>query len=263
MIYDIAITMKDGAPEIASRYSLSEQVRNYLLDRIATGVFPPGHRIIEARVAEELHVSTIPVREAIRELVAMRVLEYVVHRGVRVREVSMLETMDALRVKAVLEALAARLAGPQITGVVPQLRKYVEPMEDSAFRRDFVKYQEQNQHFHRAVVETSGNQILLEIWDSLAFQVRTRFIMDYLHIVHPEDLAQEHEGILGAAESGDAEALAAHLMEHANSLVSYLEKQMSTNAAASASRVEQGNPDDVITRRRKRTYPKGEGAIHE
>jgi DNA-binding GntR family transcriptional regulator len=97
-------------------------VRNHILARIATGQFPPGYKIVEARIAEELHVSTIPVREAIRELVAKRVLEYLVHRGARVREVSMAETIDALRVKAVLEALAARLGGPKLILLAPQLR---------------------------------------------------------------------------------------------------------------------------------------------
>ena len=159
---------------IASRYSLCEQVRNYILERIATGAFPPGTRIIEARIAEDLRVSTIPVREAIRELVAKRVLEYLVHKGARVREVSILETVDALKVKAVLEALAARSVGARIKALVPELSRYVPPMEEAALRRDFVEYQNQNQHFHRAVVAASANQILLSVWDSLAFEVRTQ-----------------------------------------------------------------------------------------
>ncbi len=219
---------------IASRYSLSDQVKNYILERVATGVFPPGARIIEARIAEDLHVSTIPVREAIRELVAKRVLELLVHRGARVREVSILETVDALRVKAVLEALAARLAAGRLRELVTEMRRYVPPMEESALRRDFVEYQNQNQHFHRAVVECSGNQILLSVWESLAFEVRTRFIMDYLHIIDPEELAREHESILQAAEEGNVEALAEALGAHANSLVEHLEQQMSMNASASA-----------------------------
>jgi len=226
--------MDHKPPVIASRYSLSEQVKNYISERIATGAFAPGDRIIEARIAEELHVSTIPVREAIRELAAKRVLELLVHRGARVREVSVLETADALRVKAVLEALAARLAAPRIKELIPEMRRYVPPMEEAALRRDFVEYQNQNQHFHRAVVEASGNEILLSVWDSLAFEVRTRFIMDYLHIVDPEELAKEHESVLQAAEAGNIEEMATALMNHANRLVEHLEKQTSVNETHSA-----------------------------
>ena len=177
--------MEQAQSVIANRSSLSEQVRNHILARVANGQFPPGHKIVEARIAEELRVSTIPVREAIRELVAKRVLEYLVHRGARVREVSMAETVDALRVKAVLEALAARLAGSRLASLAPRLRAYARSILDSAVSHDFVEYQDQNQHFHRTIVEASGNQILLAQWDSLAFEVRTRFLLDYLQTVDP------------------------------------------------------------------------------
>jgi len=226
--------MEPAQSVIASRFSLSEQVRNHILARIATGQFPPGHKIVEARIAEALHVSTIPVREAIRELVARRVLEYLVHRGARVREVSMAETIDALRVKAVLEALAARLAGPRLMPLVPRLRSYIQPILDSAVRHDFVEFQDQNQHFHRTIVEASGNQILLAQWDSLAFEVRTRFLLDYLQAVDPQVLAREHADILLAIEDGETESVASLLMSHANHLVEYLERQMSDNRADSS-----------------------------
>ncbi len=216
---------------IANRSSLSEQVRNHILARIANGQFPPGYKIVEARIAEELHVSTIPVREAIRELVAKRVLEYLVHRGARVRQVSMAETVDALRVKAVLEALAARLAGPKLAPLAPRLRSFVRPILESATSHDFVEYQDQNQHFHRTIVEASGNQILLAQWDSLAFEVRTRFLMDYLKSVDPQILAREHDEILKAIEAGQTETVAGLLMSHANHLVDYLQRQMSFNAS--------------------------------
>jgi DNA-binding GntR family transcriptional regulator len=223
--------MKESAQSvIANRFSLSEQVRNHILARIANGQYPPGYKIVEARIAEELHVSTIPVREAIRELVAKRVLEHLLHRGARVREVSMAETVDALRVKAVLEGLAARLAGPKLLELVPKLREYVTTMLGSVARHDFVEFQNQNQSFHRTIVEASENPILLNLWDSLAFEVRTRFIMDYQKVVDPIVLAREHEDILHAMERQNPEQVANLLISHANGLVEYLHRQMRLNA---------------------------------
>src|SRR5208337_3237148 len=190
-------TMSEADPVAASRYSLSEQVRNHVLNMIAVGELAPGDRIVEARIASELHVSSIPVREAIRELVAKRVLEYVVHKGARVREVSMAETVDALQVKAVLEALAARLAGARLADCTTRLRECLKPMRGLLIRHDFVRFQDQNQSFHRAIMESSGNPILLAMWESLAFEVRTRFIMDHMKAVDPDQLTGEHESILG------------------------------------------------------------------
>lgn len=209
----------------ASRYSLSQQVRNHILNKVSTGELAPGDKVIEARIAAELHVSTIPVREAIRELAAMRVLNYWVHRGARVREVTVSETVDALHVKGVLEALAARLAGEKLRRILAELQKYSDQIQEAARRHNWVQYQDQNQLFHRLIVETSGNQILLSLWDSLAFDVRTRFIMDFLRIVDPTELAREHDEILQAIRTGDTGRVAELLSYHANKLVEYLMEQ--------------------------------------
>jgi DNA-binding GntR family transcriptional regulator len=222
--------MEQLTPPVTSRYSLSEQVRNRILNKVASGELSPGDRIVEARIAEELQVSSIPVREAIRELVARRILEYNVHKGARVREVSMAETVDALHVKAVLEALAARLAGRRLKELIPRLREYTRSIEDSARRRDFVDYQNQNQRFHGAIVEAARNPTLLRLWDSLDFEVRTRFILDYLQGVDPNDLAVEHEDVLRAIEEGETETVATLLNSHAKHLVEHLQRQMAENS---------------------------------
>ena len=209
----------------ASRYSLSQQVRNHILNKVSTGELAPGDKVIEARIAAELHVSTIPVREAIRELAAMRVLNYWVHRGARVREVTVSETVDALHVKGVLEALAARLAGKKLRRSLAELQQYSDHIQEAARRHDWVQYQDQNQLFHRSIAEAAGNQILLSLWDSLAFEVRTRFIMDFLCIVDATELAREHNEILQAVDVGDTGRVAELLSHHANKLVEYLMEQ--------------------------------------
>jgi len=199
---------------------------------IAVGDLAPGDRIVEARIASELNVSSIPVREAIRELVAKRVLEYMVHKGARVREVSMAETVDALQVKAVLEALAARLAGARLAQCTARLREYLKPMRALLVRRDFVKFQDKNQGFHRAIVEASGNPILLTLWDTLAFEVRTKFIMDHLKGLDPDQLTGEHEIVLRAIEERDPERVAELLMTHSYHLIEGLKNQIAATAVS-------------------------------
>jgi DNA-binding GntR family transcriptional regulator len=223
--------MNRPAETAASRYSLSQQVRNHILNKIATEELAPGDKVVEARIATELNVSTIPVREAIRELAAMRVLDYEVHRGARVREVTVSETIDALRVKAVLEALAAKLAGERLRNVLEGLRHSSKQIQDAARRRDWIAFQDHNQVFHRLIVESAANPILLNLWDTLAFDVRTRFIMDFLRIVDPTVLAGEHAQILQAIEKGNTDEVSRLLSSHANGLVEYLVEQRAANDA--------------------------------
>lgn len=207
------------------RVSISQQIRERLLDRIASGQLLPGDRVVEAEVASEMQASSIPVREAIRELVAMGILQFVPHRGAWVRQVSLLETIQAFQVRSVLEPLAIQTAAPRLQGKCHLLRQLARQIVEAARQRDFASFQHHNQVFHRAIVEASDNQVLLRVWDSLAFEVRTRFTMDYLTKVDPVAIAREHEPIVAALDRGDAEKAAALLQSHSTELVDYLRAQ--------------------------------------
>jgi len=209
------------------RVSISQQIRKHLLDRIACGRMQPGDRIIEAQVASEMSVSSIPVREAIRELVAMGILQFAPHHGAWVRKVSLLETIQAFEVRSVLEPLAVESAARRLQGKCNQLRQVAKQIVDAAKVRDFASFQHHNQVFHRAIAEASDNQVLLRVWDSLAFEVRTRFTMDYLTTVDPVAIAREHKPIVTALDRGDAKEAAALLRSHSRELVEYLRAQAS------------------------------------
>jgi DNA-binding GntR family transcriptional regulator len=213
---------------LVAAFSLREQIRNVLLDRIARGELQSGDRIIESRLVEEFGVSSTPVREAIRELVAMGILQAANHKGASVREVSVTETIEAFRVRAALEALAAETATAELLacGMGSQLRRMAEQIVESAKVRDFGAFQSHNQSFHRTIVSHAGNSVLLRVWDSLAFQIRTRFTMDFLTTVDPVALAREHLPIVEAIERGDQAQAAALLASHSKHVVEYLEREV-------------------------------------
>ena len=211
------------------RHLLRDQIREALLHRIGSGELEPGHRIVEARICEEMGVSAIPVREAIRELVAMGLLEFANHKGAWVREVSITETIDALQVRAALESLAAVLAAAALRGHCEELLRCYEGILQAARRRDFIAFQDHNQHFHRAIMEASGNGVLLRVWNSLGFEVRTRPIMEFLARRDTLAIAREHEAILVALKAGRGKKAAALLASHSNHLVEYLRQQLKSN----------------------------------
>jgi len=229
-----------------SRTSLREQVRDELLHRIGSGKLAPGDRIVEATIAEELGVSSVPVREAIRELVAMGILESGHHKGGWVREVSIPETIQALQVRSALESLAARLAAPAIRERIPRMRDHVSRIVGAARRRDFVAFQDANQALHRDIVEASGNRILRKQWDSLAFDVRTRAIMDYIAAVDPVEIAKEHEAIVDAFDQADAERAATLLAAHSAHLVDHLRRAMAREQEAEATGIAAGTACETV-----------------
>jgi DNA-binding GntR family transcriptional regulator len=202
-----------------------ELVRERLLKKIGAGELGPGERIVEAALAEELDVSSIPVREAIRELVSMRVLDFAPNRGAWVRKVSLRETIEALRIRAALEPLAAPAAAAKDAKWRANLRRVLKTVTAAARSRDFVTFQEHHQQFHRIIIEAAGNSVLLRLWDSMAFEIRTRFILEYLTSFDPVKLAKEHELILDAIDRGDVAGTARQLKLHSRNLVRYLKQQ--------------------------------------
>ena len=77
----------EGAPTIVPPVkSFREFVRDALLDRIARGDLAEGQRVVEAALVAEFAISATPVREAIRELVAMGVLDAQNNKGAFVRK---------------------------------------------------------------------------------------------------------------------------------------------------------------------------------
>jgi len=76
--------MNAQAMNLVRATCLSDQVANSIADGIALGRLDPGQRIVEVDLARQLNVSRVPVREAIKTLVAQGILETSPHRGTRV-----------------------------------------------------------------------------------------------------------------------------------------------------------------------------------
>ncbi len=100
------------------RTVLREQVKDVLLQRIVRGELKPGERLVETRIASELGTSQAPVREALRDLELLRMVESEPFRGARVRAFGDDELVEVYPVRAALEELAGKLATKRLDGDV-------------------------------------------------------------------------------------------------------------------------------------------------
>jgi DNA-binding GntR family transcriptional regulator len=196
-----------------ARTVLREQVKDVLLERILEGEYKPGDRLVETRIAHELGTSQAPVREALRELAALRFVETEPFRGARVRTVSQVELAEAYPVRAALEELAASEAAGRMDGDVEELESELEAMREAAWDGDLRRQVAHDVAFHRAIVAAAGNRILLEVWSSLHIEARTTVTLVKTHI-DPELLAELHVPILEAIRSGDRAVAAAATRRH-------------------------------------------------
>jgi DNA-binding GntR family transcriptional regulator len=92
----------------APRLLLREHVKEAILERILSGEYAPGERLVETRLAREFETSQVPVREALRDLEMLRFVESEPFRGARVRAVTPEEMLEIYPVRSALEEVAAR-----------------------------------------------------------------------------------------------------------------------------------------------------------
>jgi DNA-binding GntR family transcriptional regulator len=197
-----------------SRNVLSDQVKDRLLHAILTGEYPPGSRIIETRVAREYGTSQAPVREALRDLEALGVVEIAPFRGARVRRPTRAELLEAFVVRSELESLAARLAVPHLNDeVFEELGGYIDAMHASATSGDAYAEAMADLDFHRRVVELAGNATLQRVWRNLEPFSRTLMTLA-VPGADRRRIADLHPPVLEALRLRDPAVAAAAIHHH-------------------------------------------------
>ena len=193
---------------------LRERIKDVILQRIVSGEYPPGSRLVETRIAQELGVSQAPVREALRDLEQLGCIVHEPFRGCSVRAFSAEELLEAFPVRAALEALAARLAAERIAeGELLQLAELLETMRAAARRGDAHGQSQANASFHATIVRAARNVTLERQW-----QLLEPFSRTFLTVSQPGldllALSERHIPILDALRARDPDAAAAAMHQH-------------------------------------------------
>ena len=200
--------------KVIPRSVLADQVRDRLLEGILSGHYPPDARIIETQVARELGTSQAPVREALRGLEALGVVEITPFRGARVRRPTRREILEAYTVRSTLEALAARSAVPRMTDAdVADFAWQLDAMRAAARRDDGHALAEADARFHGRIVELAGNGTLERVWRTLEPFSRT-YITLVVPGADPSWSADLHAPVLAAIERRDVDEVVETLHRH-------------------------------------------------
>jgi len=195
------------------RVVLRDQIREALLERIFDGSYQPGKRLVETVVAKEFGTSQAPVREALRDLEALRLVQSEPFHGTHVRAFEARELLEIYPVRAVLEELAAREATSRLHGDVRALKRCLEGMRAAAAKGDSRREIHYDVEFHRLIVSAAGNDVLLRTWQSLAIESRTTMTV-VAGSVDRAELAELHVPILEAIEREDPAAAGAAARQH-------------------------------------------------
>ena len=192
-----------------------DRVHAALREKILSGAYEPGSRLILSRLAREHGVSFIPVREALQRLESERMVRIEPNRGATVTEISIADMTDIYETRLVLEDHAIRQAVARIT---PEALRGAEAalaeMRDHFGNGDEPAAYDAHERFHfllYEVAESAWTEHLLRLlWSSAERYVRLAAAVR----PDPDAFVAEHEEIFAAVVERDADLAAERLAEN-------------------------------------------------
>src|SRR5215475_2438260 len=186
--------------------SASERAYKHVKDRVLTGKLPGGELISEGEIADALGVSRTPVRAAFTQLESEGLLKLYPKRGALVVPVSAQELEDVIETRWVIERYSIERAIADPGDLPARLARSAERQP----RLKGSEFVEADRAFHRALVESTGNAILLGLYDSLRDRQRRMARATMRDAGRAERTSAEHREIADAiAAQNSARALQA------------------------------------------------------
>ena len=194
---------------------LSERLRESIEEEIATGKLLPGTRLDEVDLATRFGVSRTPIREALRLLLGVGLVENRPPRGAVVAQVTPQRLIEMFEVMAELEGMCARLAARRMSDEeLAKIEAAHEACRESAAARDSDGYFYNNESFHYAIYAASHNTFLFEQASALQRKLRPYRRLQLRVRNRVQRSFDEHQDIVDALREGDADKAVLSVRKH-------------------------------------------------
>ena len=211
-----------------SAESKSEQAYRLIRGRIDDGQYVPGYRLVLAPIANELGMSVVPVREAIRRLEAEQLVTFERNVGAQVALIKETEYLHTMQTLALVEGAATALAAPDISqDQIRRAREINQTMRETLDAFDPQRFTALNLEFHSVLFESCPHPHILDLvhrgWNRMKVLRNSSFSFVP---GRAQESVEEHERILQLIEDGasvsDIEAVArAHRTATLDAVLAY------------------------------------------
>lgn len=203
--------MSSTTTKIEPLGAVRERVLASLRQEIIAGTLGPGDRLVERDLAERLGVSRVPVREAIRALVAEGFVHFETPRRTVVRRLTPNDVRELFELREALEVYAAGLAAAKATpGDLAEVEALLDRAAAATKDEDAEAITDINSQLHDRIVAMAGNSLIVAALEPVAGRLRW---MTRRNEEWPQ-LLIEHRELYEAIASGDPERAKAHALAH-------------------------------------------------
>jgi DNA-binding GntR family transcriptional regulator len=199
----------------------SDRVYDELVSAIRDLRIPPGASLPETEVAEQLHVSRTPLREAIARLVDNGLVSVIPQVGTRVQLISLNDVAQAQFIRESLElaAFAEACGGPSRD--VRALQALLSEQEHSHAQRDTAAFFAADEALHEEIFTISGYPAAWRVMQPMKLQLDR---LRRLSLPDPSTvgaLIDEHRAIVDALEAGDRRRGSGQIRKHVRRVLDY------------------------------------------
>jgi len=202
--------------------TMQEVVFKTLRERIVSGTYEPGRRLIANDLAEEFDISRMPVREALTRLESTGLVELIPYKGAIVNELTAEDFVEIFHIRGVLEGLAARLACPYLTDNDLEKMRSANEEVKNMIARDDMEFQRVNRLFHSVIWSRSKSERLNTLLANLHSEASQYRRLTMIQPGRMKAVYEEHQAFLEALCARDAEKAEQCVREHYESTVRWL-----------------------------------------
>ncbi|MEI7026209.1 GntR family transcriptional regulator [Paenibacillus sp. y28] len=211
-------------PSGSSARNLGQQAYETLRDSIITLQLEPGQTIYESEVADLLHISRTPIRDAFHLLISERLIEVLPQRTKQVACISEWKVKESSFVRLSLESSAFKLAARQ-WGSTPacmkaerQIGVILEEQSEAAEQQNVIEFLRLDEAFHHCVLQLAGNGTLLEVVYQMRGHLNRFRFLAMKELVLTKHLVHEHHELFQCLKSKDESGVAQLLELHLGKL---------------------------------------------
>ena len=193
---------------------LADDVYQRILVAISEGKLEPGERLFQEKIASEMNVSRTPIREAFLRLEQEGILLKTERKGFTVRRVSAQEVRDVFGAREAVEGYSAFIVAKEKKRDQLAAIKLAFEAEMNEKSDDLKTVFNLNRALHRAVVEQTGNQMLLNMFDAIWNSPAAMRIFAATNTESHKPLLTDHQSLLEQITHSSPEMAQAAAIDH-------------------------------------------------
>jgi DNA-binding GntR family transcriptional regulator len=192
-----------------------DQVIDHIYQMLLADQLKPGDRLKESLLALEMGISRAPIREALKELMTLGLIDYKPQIGNFLPVMTPKQIIDSYTTRGVLEGYAVMSASEHFSRQdLERLDRFVDDMGQAARDGEHKLVVDVGGEFHDFLVARSDNQQLLEYSNRLSLKLHVLFYKHWGMLYRPDEIEQRHRAIVTSIRAHDKARIEQVVRDH-------------------------------------------------